>query len=240
MDTPFPSGEDLGRISTEWSLTFDSINFIQRYAPAIQKYLLALLKNQDDAEEVAQNFFLWVTQHGFPRARKDRGRFRDYLKVTVRNAALNYVTRKKAPERSSVDLSQFPAESQSIPDREWIVEWRQCLLEKAWQGLKEHQDQAAQSWFYDVLQLKVANPEADSKTLAERASTLLGKPMRPDAFRKQLSRARHLFAELLVKEIAQTLDRPTPQQIEEELVDLGLMSFVRDFLPIRAKSDPSR
>src|SRR6516162_8055018 len=115
MDTPFPSGEELGRISTEWSLTFDSINFVQRYAHAIQKYLFALLKKKEDAEEVAQDFFLQVTQHGFPRARKERGRFRDYLKVTVRNAALNYLTRKKAPEQNSVDLSQFPAESQSFP-----------------------------------------------------------------------------------------------------------------------------
>src|SRR5262249_19708382 len=161
------------------------------------------------------NFFLWVTQHGFPRARKERGRFRDYLKVTVRNAALNYLIRKKASKQRTLNLSQVPApeEPQSIPDQEWIVEWRPCLLDRAWQGLKEHEDRSAQSLCYTVLRLKAAHPQEDSKTLAARVSKILGRQNRPDAFRKQVSRARLLFAELLVKEIAQTLDMPTPEQI---------------------------
>lgn len=236
---PFPPSpnRELGQITTEWSLTFDPVQFVERYAPAIRKYLLALLKNREDAEEVEQEFFLYVTKHGFPRARKERGRFRDYLKVTVRRAGLNYLARKKTGRQINLDLSHFPApeEPQPIPDQEWIVEWRECLLARTWQRLREHQKRSPGNIAHLAMQLKVANPQADSSELAAKASAAEGRAIRVDAFRKQLSRARHVFAQFLVNEIAGTLDRPTPDEIAEELIDLGLMVFVSDFLPIKLK-----
>ena len=74
---------------------------------------------------------------------------------------------------------------------------------------------------------KVSSPTA----LAARTSTLTGRPLRADAFRKQVSRARFMLAKLLVREVIQTLDRPTPEQVKEELVELSLWEYVRDFLP---------
>jgi hypothetical protein len=59
----------------------------------------------------------------------------------------------------------------------------------------------------------------------------LGVPVRPDAGRQMLRRARLRFADLLMKEIALGLDDATPQEIEEELAALGLLEHVRDFLP---------
>jgi hypothetical protein len=60
-----------------------------------------------------------------------------------------------------------------------------------------------------------------------------GKVLKAEAFRKQVSRARRMFAQFLVKEIAETLDKPAAPDVEDELVDLGLMGYVRDFLPLR-------
>ena len=54
---------------------------------------------------------------------------------------------------------------------------------------------------------------------------------RPDAFRKQLSRARRHFAQFLINAILPTLVQPQPQDVVDELTELGLMSYVRDFLP---------
>jgi hypothetical protein len=54
--------------------------------------------------------------------------------------------------------------------------------------------------------------------------------LRPDAFRKQLSRARPFFADLLRQEVAQTLDDATPEMVEEELIETGLMPYLRDLL----------
>src|SRR5262249_5798714 len=143
--------------------------------------LFALTKNRDDAEEVAQDFFLWVTQHGFPRVRRERGRFRDYVKIAVRNAALNFLQRKRPRELTDFDLSQVPSppEHQPIPDQEWIVAWRKCLLKRAWQEL-ENQEKPDKSPYYVVLRLTATNPQEDSNALAARAAEMLGRPIRPD------------------------------------------------------------
>jgi hypothetical protein len=223
---------ELGLITTEWALVFDPVQFVKRYANAVERYLLALIKNREDAAEAAQNFFLWVTEHGFPRARRDRGRFRDYLKVAVRNAGLNYIQRQKGPRGSNLDFSSLSVPDDTlIPEQEWIVQWRQCLLRRAWKALKKHEEQAPQTLCHTVLRLKAANPREHSKTLSARAAALVGRPIRRDAFRKQVSRARRLFAKLLVDEVAETLDKPTPDAITEELVDLGLFAYVRDLVP---------
>jgi hypothetical protein len=44
-----------------------------------------------------------------------------------------------------------------------------------------------------------------------------------------------VFAQLLVEEVAKTLDQASPSDVEEELTDLGLMTYVRDYLPIRQR-----
>ena len=46
-----PATINLEEISTRWPLIRDPVQFVMRYAPAIQKYLEALLKNTHDAED---------------------------------------------------------------------------------------------------------------------------------------------------------------------------------------------
>ena len=58
-----------------------------------------------------------------------------------------------------------------------------------------------------------------------------GQPLSAEAFRKQLSRARHRFAELLINEVSRTIADVTPELLAEELHDLGLMKYVRTMLP---------
>jgi hypothetical protein len=229
-----PALGSLDQIETDWSLVHEPAHLVMRYAHAVQRYLYALIKNKHDAEEVAQDFFLWVSQHGLPRIRQDRGRFRDYLKKVVRNNALNFL-RRKCPCEASADLLHVPApeDARDIPDQEWVIQWRRCLLKRAWRRLALHQERSPDNLFFTVLQLCVNRPHEDSKTLAARASELCGRHIRADAFRKQVSRGRRMFAQFLVKEIAQTLDEPAATDVEDELVDLGLMGYVRDFLPLR-------
>jgi hypothetical protein len=207
-----------------------------RYAHAVQRYLKALLRNEHDAEELAQEFFLWVSAHGLPRVRPERGRFRDYLKKVVRNKALNFL-RRNQPCALESDLLNVPApqDTQGIPDQEWVVQWRGCLLKRAWERLADYQKRSPEGRYFTVLHLCATFPGEDSTRLAARASLLGPGPMRADAFRKQVSRARRVFAELLVDEVAQTLHKPCPADVEDELVDLGLMTYVRDYLPIRRR-----
>jgi DNA-directed RNA polymerase specialized sigma24 family protein len=113
MATP-PTEIDPGLddISTEWEVVRDPPGFVLRYAPAIQRYMRALIKNRHDAEEVAQDFFLRVSQQCFAHTRKEGGRFRDYLKTAVRHAALTFLKRHRAakPLQARVLQAQVDAD----------------------------------------------------------------------------------------------------------------------------------
>jgi hypothetical protein len=223
----------LDQISTRWSLISDPVQFVLRYAPAIRKYLEALIKDPHDAEEVAQDFFLTGLQRGFLRTDDLRGRFRAYLKTAVRNAALMHFRRRKSARNGGPDPAQLPdrGEARARAEAEWVAGWRRCVLDRAWQALEHPQNCSPGNLCYTVLRLAAEYPDEDSPALAARAGALAGRPLRADAFRKQLSRARRLFAELVMAEVAQTLDGATPERVADELRDLGLLGYVRPFLP---------
>lgn len=227
-----PPNRNLDQISTHWHSVNDPLQFVMRYAPAIQSYLLALLKNAHDAEEVAQDFLLRMQQHGFAGVKAERGRFRDYLKRAVRNAALNYLQRSKSRRQVDISLLQLgtPATAASADEQEWLQEWRKVLLDRAWRTLERRQGRTPDNPFFTALRLTVAHPQEDSVALAARLSAAVGRTVRPETFRKQLSRARLYFAQFLVEEVAQTLEEPTSGQLAEELTELGLMTYVRPYL----------
>jgi hypothetical protein len=52
--------------------------------------------------------------------------------------------------------------------------------------------------------------------------------------RQLLHRARERFADLLLEEVAQSLDAPTPELLEQELIDLRLLDCCRTALERRA------
>lgn len=227
----------LDEIETDWSLVFEPADVVLRYSRAVQCYLTALLSNRHDAEEVSQEFFLWVSQNGLPRVSRSRGRFRDYLKKVVRNKALNFL-RDKQPCRSDIELLNLPAAAENgcdNPDQEWLANWRRCLLERAWRRLEDYQHRFPKGRYFTVLRLCADHPREDSRQLAGRVISSEGIPLSAEAFRKQVSRARRVFAQMLVDEVAKALDRPSAGDVQEELVELGLMSYVRDYLPIRQR-----
>jgi len=223
--------QNLDQISTEWSIVQDPSEVVFRYASAIQSYFAALLKNPHDAEEVAQEFLLRVLEVGFFRVRAERGRFRDYLKTSVRNAAINFLQRRRSPARTNTSLAQVPAPDDLSLDAEWLASWRRCLLARAWRALAEIEQRRPDCLLYTVLRLKARHTKEDSHRLAARTTKLRGGRIGPEAYRKQLSRARRAFAQLLVKEVALSLEGPTTDRMEEELREVDLMKYVRTFLP---------
>src|SRR5689334_5805964 len=128
-----PQTPGLDQISTRWAFIHDPTQFIQRYEPAIRNYLAALIKDPYDAEEVAQEFFLKALRHGFAGADPERGRFRDYLKIAVRNAAMTHLRRRQQPhaEAYMVDRISVVDEASFVADRKWMADWRNCILERA-------------------------------------------------------------------------------------------------------------
>lgn len=215
----------LDEITTCWVAVRDPNAFVLRYATAVRAYLIAILGDVDAAEEVAQDFYAAGLRRGFARTEAVRGRFRDYLKAAVRNAARTRGRRRA----DAAALAEDPAVLDP-GDAEWLAQWRRTAMDRAWLELDRHQRQTAGSLAHTVLRLAVDHPEEDSEALAARASLAAGRPVRADAFRKQLSRARQRFAEALVAEVAETLADPSPERVEEELAEVGLLAVAREYL----------
>lgn len=225
---------DLRGISTHWSEVSDANAFVLRYVKAIEHYLSHLLRNEDDVEDVLQQFLVKVLDHGFSRATPDRGRFRYYLIRAVRNEVITW--QRTSSRRATIPIEKLPEPtSEPTTDNEWDREWQQCLLDRCWMYLRQHEIENAGNLCHTVLRLATEQTESSSHDLAEQASSRSGQQLTPAAYRKQLSRARRLFAEHLVREVAETLDQSTPAAVREELAELGLMHYVRSFM----KTPPS-
>ncbi|MCS7046566.1 MAG: hypothetical protein NZO58_09445, partial [Gemmataceae bacterium] len=99
--------------------------------------------------------------------------------------------------------------------------WRDELLARTWRELA-HRD----ADYFAVLNERAAHPDMPSHELAAKLSRQLGRPVTAQAVRQTLSRARKLFIELLMQQVAGSLSCPSPAAIHEELRDLGLAKFV--------------
>jgi len=204
---------------------------VMRYSSAIRRYVRAITRNEDEADELAQEIIVRLLQGDFAGADPQKGRFRDLLKVAVRNMTRNQWAKQKVRQGVDYDLTAVAANSDPTEETVWADGWQRQLLDLAWARLKDYQDSHAGSMAYTILQLRTQFPDDSSEELAERLSEAIGKAARADQARQQLRRARVRFAEYLVAEIAEGLDRPTPEQIEEELAQLGLLDQIRDVLP---------
>ncbi len=212
-------------ITTNTSILVDPSRFVRRYGVAIHAYLHALISSEHDAEEVEQDLLLQVVERGFPDGMGRRGKFRYYLMTVVRNAALAYFRKKSRRPVTVADLSSIPAAQ--IADRAWDRSWRECVMKNAWLALRSHEQRNSGNLFYTVLRTSIKHGDEDSTMLAVRVSCATGQELSPEAFRKQLSRARRKFSELLIEEVARTMRAATPEDLEEELSSLDLLKYVR-------------
>ncbi|HMO34544.1 MAG TPA: hypothetical protein PKA06_00740 [Gemmatales bacterium] len=208
--------------------------FVYLGNPANLVNFSALLNNPEAVQEVAHDVLVNILKRGLGEIRNNKGRFRDYLRTSLRHAVFKYWRKQPRPSTTQSELeiviSEQAAPAEDI-DRAWLKEWRECLLERTWRTFKHRQDTGKiRTGFYTVLRLAVDNPGLSSTALAARAEAELKKPIRPDAFRQMLSRARRKFAELLRDEVASTLDDPSPEALVDEFVDLGILDYMRDYI----------
>ncbi|MEM6469986.1 MAG: hypothetical protein AAF802_10565 [Planctomycetota bacterium] len=220
---------DLREISTRWSAVKDVNRFVLRYTEAMSRLLRLVLEDEDAAREVLQAFLLKVVERGFRDSIPESGRFRDYLARSLRNAAIDYLRLKKPQQASEEMLQQLESEWEDV-DGQWRKQWTECLLDRAWQQLEHHQYETPNSIAYDSLRLSTDKPESASSDLATELSSTLGRKIEPATFRQNLHRARLRFAALLVQEVRETLENPTPQQLDDEVTSLGLQPYIERYL----------
>ena len=108
-------------------------DFAQRYYRPVQQFLLLLLQDGEQAQDLAQEFFTRLSGPGgvLERARPGKGAFRDYLRESLRNLVRDYYrhNRAQAPQMHPdqaiaggwdvVGLPGYPA-AEAAFHHEWV------------------------------------------------------------------------------------------------------------------------
>jgi RNA polymerase sigma-70 factor (ECF subfamily) len=203
---------------------------LDRYGGAVRRYLLGSLRDRDAAEEVFQEFAYRLLHGDLGRADSDRGRFRDYVKGMLFHLVANWHNQqRRRPQALAAEPAAPTPPSMPDEDRAFLENWRAELLARAWAALSACEQQTGQPC-YTVLRLRADQPQLRSPELAQRLSESLGRPFTAVAVRQALHRARDRFADLLLDEIRHSLSDPTTDRLEQELLDLGLLSYCQPAL----------
>jgi RNA polymerase sigma factor (sigma-70 family) len=235
----------LSRISTLWTVVRDAKGgpaeavtaaqeeLMRRYRRAVYRYLLGALREPEAAEELTQEFALRFLRGDCRQADPERGRFRDFVKGVLYHLIVDYHRRKRVqPQRLPANGGE-PAAADPGPgdlfDRGFRDSWREELLARAWDGLARIQDESGQP-FHTVLRFRIDHPDARSAEMAKELSVQLEHAVTADWVRQTLHRGRDKFADLLLAEVADTLQKPTVEALEDELSDLGLLTYCQPAL----------
>jgi RNA polymerase sigma-70 factor (ECF subfamily) len=243
-----PEPRKLNQISTQWTAWYEAHQgtadvrqhaqeqLLARYEGALRRYLRKMLRSEEVAEEVFQEFALRLVSGGLKGADPQRGRLRDFLKGVLFHLAADYHKRQKRQRLSWLIFRSEPAvEPPSLcnSDHEFLISWKEELLARSWDALAALEWQTGQP-FCLVLRWRSDHPEASSPELAEDLTRRLGRPFSAVGARQLLHRARQKFADLLLQEVANSLTTSTADQIEQELIDLGLLEYCRPALERQA------
>jgi RNA polymerase sigma-70 factor (ECF subfamily) len=210
-----------------------------RYYGAVYRYLLGTVGDPAAAEELTHDFAVRFLRGDFKRADPQRGRFRDFLKTALRHLAVDHWRRQGGAPAALPAEGAEPACAGATPgtdlDQPFLEKWREELLARTWEALARVQEETGQL-YHTVLRCKTEHPEARSARLAEQVGGLAGREFTVDGIRQLLHRARKRYAELLVEEVARSLETAGPEEVEQELIELGLLDYCRSALRGRGKA----
>ena len=201
---------------------------LERYGGAARRYLLGALREPEAADELFQEFALCLLRGDFRRADPGRGRFRNFLKAALFRLVVHY---RRRQQRRPLPLRDAAGVAVTDPDpardeQDFLRSWRDELLARAWDVLARAAEQTGRP-FYVVLRFRADNPDVRSPEMAERLAAPLGRPLTAAGVRQLLHRARERFADALLDEVLHSLDSPTREQLERELIDIGLLDYCR-------------
>jgi RNA polymerase sigma-70 factor (ECF subfamily) len=208
-----------------------------RYSGAVHRYFLKAVKNPGEAEELDQEFAIRFLRGDFRRCDPKRGRFRDYVKRAVQNMINDHFRRKKSSRERNVAMIEKAVEDPALSrfEKEFIASWRTDLLDRSWTALAALEKSSGQP-YHTVLRFHVDHSELPSGEAALELSRVVGRPLSGGAVRQAIMRSRRKFVDFLISEVLESMDRPSQDELEEELGDLNLLEYCRPFLKHRAKN----
>lgn len=214
-DVQRTSSVNLVRSSHPWTEADSAAGFVLRYLSPMRRQLIAILGSEEHADESLKLLLAHLVSVGFGDHK--RGRLRDFLVRGLRSAAKTRVNDIPEADRPTLNLEGLTLES-----KQWLLLWREGLLERAWRSLERKEHAQPESPVYSVLHLATLNPQATPAMLAVQINTDFGLQVNEATVQESLPVARALFAQLVADEVAETLESPTSEDVKREILQLGL------------------
>jgi DNA-directed RNA polymerase specialized sigma24 family protein len=234
----------LGHTPTDWtllhlahaSLSESSREYwaklLTTYDEPVRRTLRQLVRDHDLAEELNQEFWHRFLRGDFAHATPERGRFRNLLKTALYHLVVDHYRKvRRTQPLDEVTMNSSVALIHDF-DSEQIECWRRDLIDRAIASLSEESARSRQICV-QILAIEITNPGLSSVEKAEELTQQLDRPIAAENYRQMLSRTRRRFAELICNEVRNSLTEPTPEAICDELNELNLMHYCRDFFDSR-------
>jgi hypothetical protein len=221
-----PVDDHLSRISTRPTLPPHAQ--IERYRLAATRYVGHLVHGDREATQAVLDQLVDKFFDGLLKKWDGRGRFRDYLKVTLRNAVRDCARGKaRCRERLWADLAQLPdVEYQPGGADPWVELYAADLLALVRKALAAEDDPVLNTVIEALLEL---GEELSSVELAKRLEACTRKPCSEENARKTKERARRRLAKALLNEVRSVIETPTDDNVVAELRELGLYRYVEKY-----------
>jgi RNA polymerase sigma factor (sigma-70 family) len=224
----------VGFATTHWSVVLTAQGESPAAHEALEKLcrtywrpLYAFVRQQghrhEEAEDLTQGFFaVLLERKGLDTLRKERGRLRSFLLVSLKHFLTDEHRRalriKRGGGQRPIPLEELPnvdvdVEPSDLSTAERIYErhWASTLLDHVFAQLKDDYDKAGNAALFDCLkQLLPGGPGALSQ--ADVAARM---GMTQNAVKQAFHRFRHRYQSLLREEIAHTV--AMPKDVEDEL-----------------------
>src|SRR6516164_9781688 len=116
---------------------------VLRYYGAVFRYLLGIVHDEEVAMDLTQEFASRFLRGDFRNATPERGRFRDFLKVSLRNLAMDHFRQQKqARDRGVQPLPEHGLEpgddsDQRQRDEAFVASFREEVLARTWEALAD-------------------------------------------------------------------------------------------------------
>jgi RNA polymerase sigma factor (sigma-70 family) len=237
----------LSKIQTIWGDLFQqstvddaggpSRDLVLRYYGAVYRYLLGIVRDEEAATDLTQEFAERFLRGDFRKATPERGRFRDFLKVALRNLAMDHFRKQKVRGMQPLPESGFEVgddSEQRQRDEAFVASFREEVLARTWETMAQEERSSGKP-HHTVLRFKIQHADLAGTEMAEQLSVKLGKPVSDASARQMLRRARIQFADLLLDEVSRTLGAPSHEELGQELSDLQLLDYCKSALNRRIK-----
>ncbi|MCA9135372.1 MAG: hypothetical protein KDB00_01400 [Planctomycetales bacterium] len=209
------SSVNLVRSSHSWTEAESAAGFVLRYLAPMRRQLTTVLGSSNEADQALKILLTHLVSAGFGEHRK--GRLRDFLARAVRSSAKARLTEQGRWESEKEKLACLAADS-----KEWVVMWRDCLLERAWRALERMEHQDASRPLYSVLWSSTVNSKASLDELAAAVEKQCSVKLDQVKLQQLKLEAKAAFAQLLADEVVETLENPDKASVKKEIQSLGI------------------